>query len=210
MVNVGIVGGAGYTGGELIRILLRHPSVALVFVQSTSNAGNLVAEVHRDLLGDTDLRFTGDFGDEGIDVLFLCSGHGQSAAFFKQNSIRDGLRIIDLSQDFRIESTGHFRPFVYGLCEANRNEISGAMNVANPGCFATAIQLAILPLAMNAQLNSEIHVTAITGSTGAGQKLSATSHYSWRNNNVSVYKAFEHQHLAGDQAEHIALAGWIR
>lgn len=196
MVKVGIIGGAGYTGGELIRILQHHPSAEIVFVQSTSNAGNMVADVHRDLLGDTDLRFTPDFSDEGIDVLFLCSGHGQSKAFFKQNSVRDGLHIIDLSQDFRIESSEHFRKFAYGLCEANRKEILAARNIANPGCFATAIQLGLWPLAMQGQLSSEIHVSAITGSTGAGQKLSPTSHFSWRNNNVSVYKAFEHQHLA--------------
>jgi N-acetyl-gamma-glutamyl-phosphate reductase len=194
-VRIGIIGGAGYTGGELIRLLLRHPHADIRFVHSTSNAGKPVAHVHRDLLGDTDMHFEGVFTDEHIDVLFLCSGHGQSAKFFSEHPVKDDLRIIDLSQDFRIYSAAHFRPFVYGLCEADTEALRHAQNVANPGCFATAIQLALLPLARANALNSDIHVTAITGSTGAGQSLSATSHFSWRNNNVSVYKAFNHQHL---------------
>jgi N-acetyl-gamma-glutamyl-phosphate reductase len=204
-VKTGIIGGAGYTGGELIRILLQHPMAEIGFIQSTSNAGNLVSDVHRDLTGDTMLKFTEGFNDADIDVLFLCSGHGQSTAFFQKNPVKDGLRIIDLSQDFRIQSPDHFRKFTYGLCESNRREISSALNIANPGCFATAIQLGLWPLAQSGNLTDEIHVSAITGSTGAGQSLSSTSHFSWRNNNVSVYKAFGHQHLL---EIHQSLRGW--
>ncbi len=194
-IKAGIIGGAGYTGGELIRILLNHPDTEMVFAHSKSNAGSPFYAVHKDLLGDTDLEFTAVFDDTNIDVLFLCSGHGQSKQFFEENPIKDNLKIIDLSQDFRILEDTQFREFTYGLVEAEREYIRLAQNVANPGCFATCIQLGILPLALKGLLNSEIHINATTGSTGAGQSMSLTSHFSWRNNNLSVYKAFEHQHL---------------
>jgi N-acetyl-gamma-glutamyl-phosphate reductase len=194
-VKVGIIGGAGYTGGELIRILLNHPNVELTFVHSASNGGNAFYTVHTDLIGETEMKFTDQFDDSKIDVLFLCSGHGQSKLFLDENSIRDEVRIIDLSQDFRIYDSKHIRPFTYGLVEAEYHRIKKAKNIANPGCFATCIQLGLIPLGKAGQLNSDIHISAITGSTGAGQKPTATSHFSWRNNNISVYKAFEHQHL---------------
>ena len=192
LIQAGIVGGAGYTGGELIRILINHPQVNIAFVHSNSQAGKPVASVHTDLFGDTDLNFVGELSTD-IDVLFLCVGHGDARTFLEQNEIPDSVKIIDLSQDFRPRANE--REFVYGLPELNKEAIQKAKNIANPGCFATAIQLALLPLANAQQLNEDVHVTALTGSTGAGQSLSATTHFSWRNNNISVYKAFEHQHL---------------
>ncbi len=188
-IKVGIAGAAGYTGGELIRILLNHPDVVIGFVHSNSCAGKFVHEIHTDLVGDTDLKFTNELSD--VDVLFLCMGHGESEKFLKENAITDKIKVIDLSQDFRMQPSG----FVYGLPELNREQIKSADKIANPGCFATCIQLALLPLAKNGSLKDDIHISATTGSTGAGQLLSATSHFSWRQNNLSVYKAFEHQHL---------------
>lgn len=189
-IKIGIAGGAGYTGGELLRILLNHPSAEIVFVHSKSNAGNLLSDVHTDLLGDTELKFSSSLSND-IDVLFLCMGHGESVKFLTENKIDSKIKIIDLSQDFRLGS----KDFVYGLPELNRAKIKSAKNIANPGCFATAIQLALLPLAEKNMLNYEVHVSAVTGSTGAGQSPSASSHFSWRSNNISIYKAFTHQHL---------------
>ncbi len=196
MIKAGIIGGAGYTGGEMLRILINHPQVEIAFVNSTSNAGNLISDVHTDLLGDTNLRFTGEIS-QNIDVLFLCVGHGDSKKFLAANPINDNIKIIDLSQDFRLAHNSQHttRNFVYGLPELNREAIKSASNIANPGCFATCIQLGLLPLAAKGLLKNEVHINATTGSTGAGQSLSTTSHFSWRNNNLSVYKAFEHQHL---------------
>lgn len=196
VIKAGIVGGAGYTGGEMLRILVNHPNVDIVFVHSNSNAGNLISDVHTDLLGDTDLHFT-DQLSQAIDVLFLCVGHGDAKKFLNANKIADHIKIIDLSQDFRLATHATFdnREFVYGLPELNRDKIKTAKNIANPGCFATCIQLGLLPLTAKGLLNSEVHINATTGSTGAGQGLSTTSHFSWRNNNLSIYKAFEHQHL---------------
>lgn len=191
MIKVGIIGGAGYTAGELIRILINHPEADLTFVHSTSNAGNLVADVHSGLYGDTDMRFCSEFDLGSVDVVFMCSGHGKSEAFWQEHQIPDGLRIIDLAQDYRDEHDG----YVYGLPEWQKERIRDARKVANPGCFATAIQLALLPLAGMNALNGDVNVTAITGSTGAGVKPGATTHFSWRNNNISTYKVFEHQHL---------------
>lgn len=191
MIKAGIIGGAGYTAGELIRILVNHPETDIVFVHSESNAGNPVCGVHEGLVGDTELTFCSEFDLNGIDVLFLCSGHGKSEAFWKEHTMPAGLKVIDLAQDFRDEHDG----YVYGLPEWQKCRIEGASKVANPGCFATAIQLALLPLASAGLLRSEIQVTAITGSTGAGVKPGATTHFSWRNNNISTYKVFEHQHL---------------
>lgn len=193
MIKVGIIGGAGYTAGELIRILLNHPKVELVFVNSTSNAGNQLTDVHGGLLGETEMAFTDQLPYEKIDVLFFCTAHGDTKKFLDANIIPDHLKIIDLSTDYRHKSEGN--QFVYGLPELNKAAIKGAKYIANPGCFATAIQLGLLPLANAGLLNNDIHVNAITGSTGAGVKPSATSHFSWRENNISVYKAFEHQHL---------------
>jgi len=193
-IRVGIIGGAGYTGGELIRLLLWHPNAELIFVHSSSNAGKLFHVVHKDLIGDSEMRFTEVFDDSDIDVLFLCSGHGHSKKFFEVHKIKNDLKIIDLSQDFRLAGN-YFRKFTYGLVEANRAIITEAQNIANPGCFATCLQLGMLPLAKEGILQDDIHISAVTGSTGAGQSLSATSHFSWRNNNMSVYKAFKHQHL---------------
>jgi N-acetyl-gamma-glutamyl-phosphate reductase len=194
-IKVGIVGGAGYTGGELIRLLINHPQVDISFINSISNAGNPVSKVHTDLVGETDLTFSADLSD-AIDVLFLCVGHGDAKKFLSENAIADHVKIIDLSQDFRLsnKSTIGTRSFVYGLPELNREAIRTAKNIANPGCFATAIQLGLLPLA-NAGLLNEVYTTGITGSTGAGQALSATSHFSWRANNIQAYKTLEHQHL---------------
>ncbi len=192
-VRAGIVGGAGYTGGEMLRLLVNHPSVEIAFVNSSSNAGNMVSDVHTDLLGDTELRFTSDLPDD-IDVLFLCVGHGDAKKFLDANKIADGIKIIDLSQDFRLKANAGDE-WVYGLPELNRERIKKANYIANPGCFATCIQLALLPLAAKGLLDAEVHINATTGSTGAGQSLGATSHFSWRNNNLSVYKAFGHQHL---------------
>ena len=191
MIKVGIIGGAGYTAGELIRLLINHPAVEIAFVHSTSNAGNLLSDVHGGLVGDTDLRFSESYDLSAVDVLFLCSAHGQSRKFWEENPLPATLKVVDLAQDFRDESCG----YVYGLPEVNRTRISQTVRLANPGCFATAIQLALLPLAANGLLKSEVHITAITGSTGAGVKPGATTHFSWRNDNISVYKAFEHQHL---------------
>lgn len=192
MIKVGIIGGAGYTAGELLRILLNHPDAEIAFVQSSSNAGNQISDVHVDLLGETDLMFTAELPFSQADVIFLCMGHGKSAEFMKENDLPETLKIIDLSHDYRLQREGN--DFVYGLPELNREEIKSAKNIANPGCFATGIQLALLPLAANNLLNGEVHVQAITGSTGAGQKPTATSHFSWRNSNISAYKIFEHQH----------------
>lgn len=195
MIKAGIIGGAGYTAGELLRLLLNHPDVEIKWVNSSSNAGNKVANVHQGLIGETDLVFTDQTPWEEIDVLFCCTPHGETRKFMESHEVPQELRIIDLSTDYRIEDGSH--EFVYGLPELNRKRIvRGTTRVANPGCFATAIQLALLPLAKNLMLNSDIHVTAITGSTGAGVKPSATSHFSWRNDNVSIYKPFKHQHLA--------------
>lgn len=192
-IKAGIVGGAGYTGGEMLRLLVNHDGVEIAFVHSNSNAGNLISDVHTDLLGDTDLRFTAELSD-AIDVLFLCVGHGDAKKFLAANPIAAGIKIIDLSQDFRLaQAAGD--DWVYGLPELNRERIQKAGFIANPGCFATCIQLALLPLAAKGLLKNEVHINATTGSTGAGQGLAATSHFSWRNNNLSVYKAFEHQHL---------------
>jgi N-acetyl-gamma-glutamyl-phosphate reductase len=193
MINVGIIGGAGYTAGELIRILLNHPQAVISFVQSSSNAGNLVSEVHTDLMGDTDLQFVAEPDFTAVDVVFFCMGHGKSKEYLQKNTLPEVVKIIDLSHDFRLKKEGN--TFVYGLPELNRETIQKANKIANPGCFATGIQLAILPLAAAGLIKDELHVNAITGSTGAGQSPSATSHFSWRNNNLSVYKAFEHQHL---------------
>jgi N-acetyl-gamma-glutamyl-phosphate reductase len=195
-IKAGIVGGAGYTGGEMLRILINHPNVEIVFVHSNSNAGNHVYDVHTDLFGDTDLQFTNQLAFH-IDVLFLCVGHGDAKKFLEANEIPDHIKIIDLSQDFRLSQNAKFKNknFVYGLPELNREAIKTADNIANPGCFATCLQLGLLPLASKGLLNNEVHVTATTGSTGAGQSLSPTSHFTWRNDNLSVYKVFNHQHL---------------
>lgn len=190
-MKVGIIGGAGYTAGELLRLLINHPEAELTFVHSSSNAGKPVSDVHIGLLGETDLIFSDSFDLKAIDVLFLCSGHGASSAFWAENERPANLQVIDLAQDYRDEHDG----YVYGLPEMNASRISGADLVANPGCFATAIQLSLLPLAAAGLLKSDIHVTAITGSTGAGVKPSGTTHFSWRTDNLSVYKAFTHQHL---------------
>ena len=191
MIRAGIIGGAGYTAGELIRILVNHPEVEIAFVHSTSNAGNYLYDVHGGLLGDTQMRFSDSYDLDAVDVLFLCSAHGKSREFWEQNEMPAGLKVVDLAQDFRDESEG----YVYGLPEWQRDKIRGARKIANPGCFATAIQLALLPLAKAGLLQSPVHVTAITGSTGAGVKPSATTHFSWRSDNLSTYKVFEHQHL---------------
>lgn len=190
MAKIGIVGAAGYTGGELLRILIHHPDVIITCAMSNSQAGKLVSDVHTDLLGSCSLVFTKDLTP--VDVLFICSGHGESKKFLASHSIPWHTKIIDLSTDFRDQSEG----FVYGLPEFQKEKIKEATKVANPGCFATSIELALLPLSAQGLLNQDIHVSAITGSTGAGQSLSETSHFSWRNNNVSVYKTFTHQHLA--------------
>lgn len=194
-LNAGIVGGAGYTGGELIRLLIHHPDVAVSFVHSRSNAGNPVASVHPDLLGETDLAFAGELTDD-IDVLFLCVGHGEARKFLEANPVSENVKVIDLSQDFRLHPQAVIgnRKFVYGLPEINKDAIRSAQNIANPGCFATAIQLGLLPLAKGGILD-EVHATGITGSTGAGQSPSATSHFSWRANNIQAYKTLTHQHL---------------
>ena len=191
-IKVGIVGGAGYTAGELIRILLYHPAAELKYIQSSSNNGQLVSSVHTDLLGDTDLVFS-DINFDDTDVVFLCSGHGKSIDYLNNTAVPKHVKVIDLSHDFRLKRAGN--DFVYGLPELNREKIKVATKIANPGCFATAIQLALLPLASAGLLIDEVHINAITGSTGAGQAPTKTSHFSWRDNNLSVYKAFEHQHL---------------
>lgn len=193
MIKTGIIGGAGYTAGELIRILIHHPEVKIEFINSSSNAGNPITAVHSGLIGETELIFTDELPLESIDVLFLCSAHGDSKKFLEANSVPENVKIIDLSTDYRHAREGN--DFVYGLPELNKDAIKAAKHVANPGCFATAIQLALLPLASAGLLKNDIHVSAITGSSGAGVKPSPTSHFSWRNNNISVYKAFKHQHL---------------
>ena len=194
MIKAGIIGGAGYTAGELIRLLINHPDVQLMWVNSSSNAGNPVASVHQGLIGETDLVFTDQTPFDEINVLFFCTPHGQTRTFLESHSVPDDLRIIDLSTDYRHQDGTH--DFVYGLPELNRKAIvRGAKHIANPGCFATAIQLALLPLAKNLLLNKHVHVFAITRSTGAGVKPAPTSHFSWRNDNISIYKPFRHQHL---------------
>lgn len=193
MIKIGIVGGAGYTAGELCRILLNHPEAEIVFIHSESNAGNYIADVHEGLYGETDLRFTDQLPIEEVDVLFFCFGHGKSTSFLAEHYVPADVRIIDLAQDFRLEAEDN--DYVYGLPELNRNRIIGARHVANPGCFATCIQLGLLPLAKAGLLEGDISVNAITGSTGAGVKPSATTHFSWRSGNMSIYKAFNHQHV---------------
>ena len=191
MIRAGIIGGAGYTAGELVRILVNHPGVQIAWIHSESQAGKAVAGHHPGLIGDTDLVFTDSIDLEGIDVVFLCSGHGKSSAFWQEHPRPEGLRVIDLAQDFRDESDG----YVYGLPELNRSRIAGAEKVANPGCFATAIQLGLLPLAKAGLLGGDVHVQAVTGSTGAGVKPAPTTHFSWRSDNLSIYKVLTHQHL---------------
>ncbi len=191
MIRAGIIGGAGYTAGELIRILINHPEVELAFVHSSSQAGLPLTDIHENLIGETSLCFTSDADLESVDVLFLCMGHGKSHSFWETHTMPAALRVIDLAQDYRDESCD----YVYGLPEWQRERICTSRLVANPGCFATAIQLALLPLAKDGLLKNEVHVTAITGSTGAGVKPGSTTHFSWRSDNISVYKPFEHQHL---------------
>jgi N-acetyl-gamma-glutamyl-phosphate reductase len=195
-LEIGIIGGAGYTAGELIRILLNHPKTNINFVFSTSNAGNKIHKVHQDLLGSTELNFTNEINTE-VDVLFLCLGHGNSTAFLAKNSFSDTTKIIDLSNDFRLTADKIFngKEFIYGLPELDKEIIKTAKYIANPGCFATALQLAILPLAANNLLQYDVHINAVTGATGAGTSLSETTHFTWRDNNFSHYKAFSHQHL---------------
>lgn len=194
-IRVGIIGGAGYTGGELIRLLINHPSAELSFIHSRSNAGEPVYKVHQDLVGETELKFTGELSND-VDVLFLCLGHGESKKFLAENNIDENIKVIDLANDFRLanSSTIRSRKFVYGLPELNKEEIKTANNIANPGCFATTLQLGLLPLA-KAGLLKDVYTTGITGSTGAGQSLAATSHFSWRANNIQAYKTLTHQHL---------------
>ena len=200
-LSVGILGAAGYTGGELIRLLLNHPQAEIVFAHSESNAGNLVSDVHEGLLGDTDLRFSDQMDFEAVDVVFLCFGHGKSRTFLSEHTIPQHVKIIDLAQDFRVEhefagKDGQEYDFAYGLPEVNRSWIMQHQYVANPGCFATCIQLGLLPAAKMGLLTHDVSINAITGSTGAGHKPSATTHYSWRADNMSIYKPFQHQHLA--------------
>lgn len=196
MIKAGIIGGSGYTGGELIRLLLNHPAVEIDFVYSTTKAGQPLSAAHPDLLGSTNLSFT-EKVNLSVDVVFLCLGHGNSTQFLKEHSFSDGTLLIDLSNDFRLQDDATFngKEFVYGLPELNEDDIENASAIANPGCFATAIQLALLPLAKAGLLQNEVHINAVTGSTGAGIKPSATTHFSWRNNNISWYKPFTHQHL---------------
>jgi N-acetyl-gamma-glutamyl-phosphate reductase len=195
-LEIGIIGGAGYTAGELIRLLLNHPETNINFVYSTSNAGNKIYKVHQDLIGNTEINFTNKINAD-VDVLFLCLGHGNSTAFLAKTSFSDHTKIIDLSNDFRLTADKNFegKEFVYGLPELNKEAIKSATYIANPGCFATALQLAILPLAANGLLQNDIHINAVTGATGAGTSLSETTHFTWRDNNFSHYKAFNHQHL---------------
>ena len=193
MIKVGIIGGAGYTAGELIRLLLGHPEVEIKFVHSSSNAGNRITDVHAGLHGETDLMFTDEMPFEEIDLLFFCTAHGDTRKFMESNILPDELKVIDLSMDYRIKSNDH--NFIYGLPELNRRNTCKSQYVANPGCFATCIELGLLPLAKEHLLKGDISVNAITGSTGAGVKPQATTHFSWRNDNMSIYKPFEHQHL---------------
>ena len=194
MIKVGIIGGAGYTAGELIRLLLGHPEVEIKFVHSSSNAGNRITDVHAGLLGETELMFTDEMPFEEIDLLFFCTAHGDTRKFLESHQLPDELKVIDLSMDYRIKS--HEHDFIYGLPELNRRATCKSRYVANPGCFATCIELGLLPLAKEHLLKGDVSVNAITGSTGAGVKPSATTHYSWRTNNISIYKPFTHQHLA--------------
>jgi N-acetyl-gamma-glutamyl-phosphate reductase len=217
-INAGIVGGAGYTGGEMIRLLINHPGVNISFIHSTSNAGNPVSKIHTDLAGETDMVFAGDLQND-IDVLFLCVGHGDAKKFLSANEIDEKIKLIDLSQDFRLyqQSEINNRKFIYGLPELNKEEIRSAKNIANPGCFATAIQLGLLPLA-KAGVLGDVYTTGITGSTGAGQGLNATSHFSWRANNIQAYKSLAHQHineihqslqqLQGNDGMHVNFVPW--
>ena len=210
-IKAGIIGGAGYTGGELIRLLIHHPGVSVSFIHSRSNAGKPVHSVHQDLLGDTELKFSGELNDD-VDVVFLCLGHGESKKFLAENKIADKVKVIDLANDFRLSESSKLdsRNFIYGLPELNREQIKKANNVANPGCFATTIQLGLLPLA-KAGLLKDVYTTGITGSTGAGQSLSATSHFSWRENNIQAYKTLTHQHLGeiGESLKQLQPAGDI-
>ncbi len=192
-INVGILGAAGYTGGELLRLLINHPEVNIVFANSESNAGNKIYDVHEGLLGDTEMEFTSEMPFDKVDVVFFCFGHGKSEAFLKEHAIPANVKIIDMAQDFRIAAPTH--DYVYGLPEIHREQIANCMHLANPGCFATCIQLGLLPAAKAGLLTHDISVNAITGSTGAGQKPAATTHFSWRSDNFSVYKLFTHQHL---------------
>ncbi len=217
-IKAGIIGGAGYTGGEMIRLLINHPDVAVSFIHSSSNAGNKVSKIHTDLTGETTLVFT-DTIQQDIDVLFLCVGHGDANKFLAENNINTSIKIIDLSQDFRLEKNAEIagRLFVYGLPELNKEKIRSAANIANPGCFATAIQLGLLPLAKSGLLG-DVYTTGITGSTGAGQGLSSTSHFSWRANNIQAYKSLQHQHiheihqslqqLQGNDGMHVNFVPW--
>lgn len=193
MIRIGIIGGAGYTAGELCRLLLNHPEAEIVFINSESNAGNLITDVHEGLYGETDMRFTDELPFEEVDVVYFCFGHGKSTQFLTDHYIPADVRIIDLAQDFRLAAEGN--DYVYGLPELNRTAILGAQHVANPGCFATCIQLGLLPLADAGLLQGDVSVNAITGSTGAGVKPSSTTHFSWRSGNMSIYKAFQHQHV---------------
>ena len=194
-IRVGIIGGAGYTGGELIRLLVNHPNAELAFIHSRSNADQPGYKVHQDLVGETDLKFTGELSND-VDVLFLCLGHGESKKFLAENTIAENIKLIDLANDFRLNASSQIgnRSFVYGLPELNKEQIKSANNIANPGCFATTLQLGLLPLAKAGLLN-DVYTTGITGSTGAGQGLAATSHFSWRANNIQAYKTLTHQHL---------------
>jgi N-acetyl-gamma-glutamyl-phosphate reductase len=217
-LKIGIIGGAGYTGGEMIRLLINHPLVDISFIHSSSNAGNPVSKIHTDLVGETDLVFSENWHND-IEILFLCVGHGDAKKFLTENTIADSVKIIDLSQDFRLaqNSTINNKQFVYGLPELNKENIKSAKNIANPGCFATAIQLGLLPLA-KAGILGEVYTTGITGSTGAGQGLSATSHFSWRANNIQAYKSLQHQHiheiqqslqqLQGNDGMHVHFVPW--
>ncbi|GAA6529583.1 MAG: N-acetyl-gamma-glutamyl-phosphate reductase [Prevotella sp.] len=204
MIKAGILGAAGFTGGELIRLLINHPGVQIVFANSESNAGNAVSDVHEGLYGDTDMRFTSEMPFDKVDVVFFCFGHGKSEAFMKAHDIPENVKIIDLAQDFRLapervaqtqHPTARQHDFIYGLPEINAAQIAKAQHVANPGCFATCIQLGLLPAAKMHLITKDVSVNAITGSTGAGQKLQTTTQYSWRDNNLSIYKAFRHQHI---------------
>ena len=212
MIKVGILGAAGYTGGELIRLLLNHPEAEIVFANSESNAGNLLSDVHEGLIGETEQRFTAEMPFDDVDVVFFCFGHGKSEQFLKEHTIPANVKIIDLAQDFRVKSE-ELRvknyDFVYGLPEINKSAIQQAQHVANPGCFATAIQLALLPAAHLNILKEDVSVNAITGSTGAGQKPSSTTHFSWRTGNMSIYKAFTHQQLAEIRQRLAQIQGYL-
>lgn len=206
MIEVGIIGGAGYTAGELIRLLLNHPKARLNFVYSTSSSGQNLSAIHQDLVGETAFKFSNQI-NSSVDIVFLCLGHGNSKTFLEKNSFSDHTKIIDLSHDFRLNASANFKAkqFIYGLPELNKNKITDANYIANPGCFATAIQLALLPLATQNTIQSPVHINAVTGATGAGTKSSATTHFTWRDNNFSHYKAFEHQHLSEIKESLIAL-----